>query len=252
MIEEFSALMKKFAFIMLQEKGAIADTNILNNHIVIGSMETDRTPILIIHKALSRFIVATKCCSCAAAGLIRTSQGIVVLVSCYLPDVQKPMDTFASAIMDLDSILQELFAEARLHRCMPKIIIGGDLNVEMTPALVVGPGTSGRGGSFDRETLLLAWASKWSIEWRSTWQLSDTDCTIQHLSSGKRYILDYILCSSDVTLQSSVVYDLDFASDHHPLEVRAVLTTLTPKADTKRRADTLEELIGNTPKLLTF
>jgi hypothetical protein len=169
----------------------------------------DRTPAVVVHRAFGNKILKSDFGRNHAAVKMSSLDGEVVFLSMYLPDDSKPLDQFCAAISAIDNCLITFGAHSR-------IVVGGDANVEFPPCgHLIGASVS---GSFvnARGNLLLGLAAKWNLEWTSTFS-DQTPCwTIEHKSTKKQFVLDYIL-SCGGSCRTRILYDWDYNSDHRPI-----------------------------------
>jgi hypothetical protein len=115
----------------------------------------------------------------------------------------------------------------------------------------IGRACSGPRGEphFARELILREWALKWNMSWTSTWCHEglnvDDWWTICHNNTKRKCVLDYVWSSDHLEVNTSIRYDLDYNSDHRPIESNI---KLPPSSSASTRAKS----ISNMPFRLNF
>jgi hypothetical protein len=200
--------MQRHHIALLQESGHLP--NYSGSHKIYACTDTDRTPSVLIHRALTCHIVDSDCSNTHAAVKLNTNVGPTVFVSMYLPDDKKPNEAFVDAIVRLDACLLRLGA----NTC--RLVVAGDANTELAPCEnLIGNAVSGTHMN-QRAILLMNWAAKWDLAWTSTFSEQTPCWTFQHKSTKRKYTLDYVL-SRGGDCFSTVVYDWDYNCDHRPI-----------------------------------
>jgi ribonuclease HI len=217
----FVALISKFAFAAIQERGALVHEH-ARTHTMVYDPTHDRTPLLFIHRSLASRIVQTSSSLWHAAASFQVSNTYYVLCSVYMPDSSKTTEAFVHAIDTISASLRLLVA-ARPPNCpeLPRIVLCGDFNTEF----------EGDGVHAFRTALLHGMSSDWCLEWDSKRRFDSNSWTIMHKSSKRKYVLDHCASSSHVHVDVKIAYDMDWASDHKPL----LLTLSKSKALLKKK-----------------
>ena len=223
-------MMKQYAFVLLQERGSLLPGP-LGSHLCIGvDNDLDRAPGILLHRALAHRIVGTFSDSHVAGVRLTLSCGRhLVLVSVYLADTGKDWADFEASMKQLELCINGL---ALLSAEKFELICGGDANTETMVGHGIGRACSGPRGEphFARELILREWALKWNMSWTSTWCHEGVDVddwwTVCHKHTKRKYVLDYVWSSQHLEVNTRVRYDLDFNSEHRPIEINIKLPAL--------------------------
>jgi hypothetical protein len=179
MCDAFVQDAKQYGVVMLQERGAINAEVTQRCFTFIGCAAHDRTPCILIHRAVATSIVETDATPHYASCLLRTSNGYVIFMSLYLPDTSKGYDAFVEVLGNADLAIRKHSARAG-RAC--RLVVGGDFNTKLvsnaTPehpygVAVIGPKSNGCITDIHacRQHELVAWSACWDLEWASTFSL---------------------------------------------------------------------------------
>jgi hypothetical protein len=227
-------MMKQFAFVLHQERGSLLPAP-LGSHVCIAvDNDLDRAPGIIIHRALVGRIVGTYSDSHVAGVRLALACGRhVVLVSVYLADTGKDWAAFESSMQHQELCLAHL---ASLACAKFDLICGGDGNTETMTGHGIGRACSGPRGEphFARELMLRERALKSNMSWASTWCREGVNTndwwTICNKNTKRNYVIDYVWSSEHLEVNTRMRYDLDFNSDHRPIEININLPALSSVA----------------------
>ena len=162
MTDDFvKTIRKRHAIVLIQERGALPPGN-RNGHLIVADATHDRTPAIVVHRALTSKLIESFAGPHFASVVLRRAEDkkLCVYISVYLPDTWKGWELFHDALMNLDLNLQGL--QRRLGR-FAHILLGDDLNTQTaSDGISIGPAVSGSGVS-DRASALLVFSCKWDL-----------------------------------------------------------------------------------------
>jgi exonuclease III len=147
-------------------------------------------------------------------GIILNEVGIV---STYLPDIEKSLESYICAVEQLHHLCSSLSSKGAKF-----FVIGGDMQVELPPDCddMTGPCARGQPCSkqhWDRVNILLEFMRSFGLKAVNTWA-SDEKNFVTRVPWGKTRAegrqLDYILATQSLQSSSGVHVSSIFRSDH--------------------------------------
>ena len=133
----------KHSFALIQERGSLqGDSGTKRGHVIICDESHDRTPAVVLHRALVPLLLCSEANPFCAGIRVRTRDGTsFVLLSVYLPSTGHCWEAYVKAIGVVDATVARLraYAKGPCH-----LILGGDANCEVCEdGRFVGPAVSG-------------------------------------------------------------------------------------------------------------